>query len=69
MNGIFGRTLESGDVALFYEDGHVLDRLDTTPYAPAYCVDDGLGAAYEHPNGLIITRQDARRLDIEIEEA
>ena len=61
---IFGRETGAG-IAIFYiADGEHVTRLDENIYP----VGDYLSARYEHPEGLIISREDADMIGIDIEE-
>lgn len=61
----FGELNEDGNVRVMHvEDGASATRLD----ASVYPVGSDLSARYEHPAGIVITRADAERLGIEIEE-
>lgn len=62
MNGLFGRAVENG-VAVFEADGSVATRID----ANIYPVGSSLGARYEHPEGIIISVEDAEKIGLEIE--
>jgi len=61
---IFGRFDEDGTIMLLHvEDGHAVTRLD----ADCYPVGSNLSTRWEHPEGIIITPEDAARLGIAIE--
>jgi len=58
---IFGRINEDGNVAVLHcSDGSVVTRLDATIYP----VGSKLSARYEHPQGIVITLEDAARLEL-----
>lgn len=60
----FGRINEDGNVdVLHVEDGSAATRLD----ASVYPVGSDVSARYEHPAGIVLTRDDATKLGIEIE--
>ncbi len=66
---IFGRK-HRGGIALYYcGSGEVVTRLarHLTGGAPVWPISSPVGAAYEHPHGLILTPRDAKRLGIVIE--
>jgi hypothetical protein len=74
--GLFGRLDERGNVLVLHvEDGAPVTRLDASVYPVLYIVDkDGvrertadLSARYEYPNGIVLSRDDADHLGIEIE--
>jgi hypothetical protein len=61
---IFGRIDENGNVVVLYaEDGSAVTSIDENVYP----VDSSLSARYEHAEGLVLTREDADSLGIEIE--
>lgn len=67
MASIFGRTDLDGNIAIFQtKDGRPVTRMEN--WAGIYPVGSRLSAAYEHPEGIIISREDAEEIGIEIEE-
>lgn len=64
---MFGRKNKNGDINLLDKDGYPITRLDDS-YPIIYPVNSNLSAYYEHPNGLIITEEDAKKLDLDIED-
>ena len=61
---IFGKINDDGNVALFYaEDGETVTSLNESIYP----VGSELSARYEHPQGVVISIEDAKLLGIEIE--
>ena len=65
VNEVFYRADENGNaVILFKEDGEAATRLDVENIYP---VDSGLSAKYEHPEGIVLSMEDAKRLEIESE--
>lgn len=61
---MFGRKLENGNIAILEdEDGSPVTRID----ANIYPVNSDKSARYEHPEGIILTAEDAENLNIEIE--
>ena len=61
---IFGRFNEAGDIMLLHvEDGHAVTRLDDDIYP----VGSDLSTRWEHPEGIVITPEDAAELGVEIE--
>lgn len=63
FGNFFGRVNESGNVAVFHDSGESATRLD----ANVYPVGSSLSAKYEHPEGIVITKDDAAKLGIEID--
>lgn len=61
---VFGRTNEEGNIALFDMEGSVATRLD----ANVYPVGSSLSARYEHPQGIVITADDASKLGIALDD-
>lgn len=62
---IFGRINDNGNVALFYaEEGEAVTELDESVYP----VGSNQSARYEHPEGIVLEIDDARKLGIEIED-
>ena len=62
--GLFGRVQDDGNIAvLFDDDGSVVTRMDVNVYP----VGSSLSAKYEHSGGIILSREDAIRIGIEIE--
>lgn len=61
----FGRINESGDVAVFHESGEAATRMDCSLYVVGS--DGSKSVRYEHPGGIVITRDDAEKIGIEIE--
>lgn len=60
----FGRLNDDGNVMVLHvEDGVEATRLD----ASVYPVGSDLSARYEHPAGIVISVDDAKKLGIEIE--
>lgn len=65
---IFGRINSDGNVALLHSEcGTPVTRLeDARPLV--YPVNSDRSCCYEHPNGLVVTYEDAERLGIDIED-
>ena len=59
---IFGEVTAKGIALLYASDGLPVNRLETS--SPIYDVNSRLGLAYDHPNGIVIELDDARRLGI-----
>lgn len=60
----FGRiNLEGNVVVLHVEDGQAATRLDCNIYP----VGSDLGVRYEHPEGIVISKDDAAKIGLEIE--
>lgn len=64
LDGIFGRELENGHVALFHESGEAVTRLDVPGIYP---VGSWLSTQYEHPKGIVLDSFSAFSLGIDIE--
>ena len=65
LNEIFGQLDSQGNVGLFFiESGEHVTRLDSDGIYP---VDADVSTKYEHPEGIVITVDDANRLGIEVE--
>ena len=64
INEVFGRINEQGNVDLFAMDGEAATRVD----ANIYHVGSGLSARYEHPEGITISKDDANRIGVQIED-
>jgi len=62
MKNLFGRIDVNNNVAVFRESGEIATRLD----ANVYPIGSSLSAKYEHPEGIKLTQDDARKLGIEI---
>lgn len=61
---VFGRMNGDGNVELLMvEDGSAVTRLD----ADLYPVDSDVSTRYEHPNGIVLSVDDAKRIGIAIE--
>ena len=61
---IFGRLDADGNVRVLHdEDGEPVRRLD----ADVYPVGSNLSVRYEHPEGIILSKEDADKLGIEME--
>ena len=64
---VFGRANEDDDIVLLHcEDGDSVRRLDDVD--GLYPVDSHFGVKYAHPAGIIITREDAEKFGIVIED-
>jgi hypothetical protein len=64
FGSFFGRPTDNGTVAVLHiEDGAAATRLD----ASVYPVGSDQSARYEHPEGIVLTREDAAKLGMEIE--
>lgn len=57
---IFGRPTDEGHVRLFHSDGEVVTQLNATVWP----VGSDLSARYEHPEGIVLTRDDARKIGV-----
>jgi len=61
--GMFGRVVEGGNIAVFNQDGSAATRIN----ARVWPVGSDLSGAYEHPNGIVLTAQDAANINLAIE--
>ena len=66
ISEIFGRIDDNGNVALFYKEGGAVTIFESE-MPMAWPVDSDVSAYYEHPNGIVLEKQDAKKLGIEIE--
>lgn len=65
LNEVFGRMNDNGNVDILYiNDGDRVTRLNVDGVYP---VDSSLSTRYEHASGIILTVEDAKSLNIEIE--
>jgi len=63
---IFGRIREDGDIdVLHYESGEAVTRID----ASVYPVGSDLSARWEHAAGIVLTREDAEKIGLYLEES
>ena len=63
-NEMFGRIDKNGNVAVLWkEDGEPVTRMD----ANVYPVDSDLSVRYEHPEGIVLSVEDAEKIGIDIE--
>ena len=66
IEGMFGREREDGNIDVLYiEDGVAVTQLDVDGVYP---VGSELGSRYEHPAGIVITPEDARRIGLPVGE-
>jgi hypothetical protein len=63
---MFARRVHTNRVRVLHDDGTVVTRIDSA--TNIYPQGSPLSAAYEHPNGITITDEEARKLGLEIEE-
>jgi len=64
LDTIIGRKNNDGTISLIYSgDGEAVTRINEDVYP----VGSALSARYEHPRGIVLTREDAIKLGIEIE--
>lgn len=61
---MFGKN-DNGNVAIFCDDGTAITR--NANWWTLYPVGSQLSCAYEHPQGIVLSRQDTEYLHIEIE--
>jgi hypothetical protein len=63
-DSMFGRINEDGNVDVFNADGSAATRLDSRVWP----VGSDLSGAYEHPAGITITREDAEKIQLTLED-
>lgn len=62
---IFGRINSDGNITVLNTDsGEPVTRIDSDLLYP---VGSNVSSRYEHPAGIVLTRQDAERIGLEIE--
>lgn len=67
-NSCFGQVNEDGGVMLFHiEDGEALTRF-REDWPTTYAINSGFSCEYEHPEGIVISKQDAESLGVNIQE-
>lgn len=59
----FGRINEDGNVDVLHADGSAATRLDCSVYP----IGSDVSTRYEHPAGITISRDDAKRIGLGIE--
>ncbi|EHJ0806465.1 hypothetical protein KAB87_004100 [Salmonella enterica] len=65
INEVFGRINESGNVDVLYsETGELVTRLDVDGVYP---VGSEFSTRYDHPDGIVISVEDAKRIGLDIE--
>ncbi|EEF8013771.1 hypothetical protein GWR30_23290 [Salmonella enterica] len=65
INEVFGRINESGNVDVLYsETGEQVTRLDVNGVYP---VGSEFSTRYDHPDGIVISVEDAKRIGLDIE--
>jgi hypothetical protein len=60
---MFYRINDDGNAIILEDDGSIVTRID----ANVYPVGSDLSARYEHPEGIVLTVEDAEKLGIEVE--
>jgi hypothetical protein len=60
---MFYRINDDGNAIILHENGEMVTRID----ANVYPVGSDLSARYEHPEGIVLTVEDAEKLGIEVE--
>ena len=66
MNSIFGRINGADNVELFHADGTVITQLEACGIYPD---DSEVSVRYEHPEGIVVSRADAKLLNVRMEES
>lgn len=65
MLNIFGRRRNDGNIDVLHtEDGEAVTILDSSVYP----VGSEFGARYHHPQGIVLTPEDAASIGLEIED-
>lgn len=64
---ICGIEVENGILLAYAEDGVAVTRLNEGEHPLLWPVDSDVSAYYEHPRGIVIERDAAEKLGIEIE--
>jgi hypothetical protein len=59
----FGRVNEDGNVDVLHADGSAATRMDCSVYP----IGSDVSARYEHPAGITISQDDAKRIGLDIE--
>jgi len=59
----FGRINEEGNVVVLHADGSAATRMDCSVYP----IGSDVSARYEHPAGITISQEDAKRIGLDIE--
>lgn len=65
MENIFGRINETGNVDVLNDDGTSVTEMDDCTLYP---VGSDTSVCYEHPEGIEITLDDAKRIGLEIKK-
>ncbi len=61
---LFGRVDDNGNVMVLHaDDGSAVTTMDENMYP----VGSSVSVRYEHPDGIVLTREDADRLGMEID--
>ena len=63
MKDLFYRLDENGNAVIFDLDGDIATTID----ANVYHIDSQVSTRYEHPEGIVLTIEDAKKLGIEEE--
>lgn len=67
-SGMFGRMRRDGNVDILYmDDGDRVTSIDTPAGISIYPVGSNKSTKYEHPEGIVLTLSDARKLKLKIE--
>lgn len=65
IENMFGRIRQDGNIDVLYaDDGCVVTRID----ANIYPVGSQLGCRYEHPEGIVLTPEDAATIKLPLED-
>jgi hypothetical protein len=68
INSIFGRINSDGNIDVLHETGECVTRFDDS-ITGVYPVGSDITANYEHPNGITLSKEDAVKIGLSIEDA
>ena len=64
---MYFRIDENGNAAIFEDEGNVATRINLPVYKTVYPVGSDLSTNYEHPEGIVLTIEDARKIELKEE--
>lgn len=68
INSIFGRINSDGNIDVLHETGECVTRFDDS-ITGVYPVGSNITANYEYPNGITLSKEDAVKIGLSIEDA
>lgn len=68
INDVFARKNEQGNYDLLYLDGTAVTRISDAIKPVVWPVDCDLSGYYDHPEGIVLTLEDVKKLGVEIEK-